>query len=82
MELPVLEDGRIPSVRIGGEDGPLRFVPEDIDRWLAEARADWLSPAASTAREHAAKADAASARGRGGRGRRSSGNAADQQSLL
>ena len=24
--------GRTPSVRIGGEDGPLRFVPEDIDR--------------------------------------------------
>lgn len=34
--------GRIPSVRIGGEDGPLRFVPEDIDAWLAEARALWL----------------------------------------
>lgn len=34
--------GRIPSVRIGGPDGPLRFVPEDIERWLAEARAGWL----------------------------------------
>lgn len=29
--------GRIPSVRIGGVDGPLRFVPEDVDAWLAEA---------------------------------------------
>jgi excisionase family DNA binding protein len=38
--------GRIPSVRIGGEDGPLRFVPDDVDRWLADARAEW-SPAAS-----------------------------------
>lgn len=34
--------GRIPSVRLGGEDGPLRFVAEDIDRWLAQARAAWL----------------------------------------
>lgn len=33
--------GRIPSIRIGGEDGPLRFVPEDIDRWIEEARAAW-----------------------------------------
>jgi excisionase family DNA binding protein len=31
--------GRIPSIRIGGEDGPLRFVPEDVDRWIDEARA-------------------------------------------
>ncbi len=30
--------GRIPSVRIGGADGPLRFVPEDVERWLDEAR--------------------------------------------
>jgi excisionase family DNA binding protein len=30
--------GRIPSVRIGSAHGPLRFVPEDIERWLAEAR--------------------------------------------
>jgi excisionase family DNA binding protein len=34
--------GRIPSVRIGGPDGPLRFLSEDIERWLAEARAGWL----------------------------------------
>jgi excisionase family DNA binding protein len=34
--------GRIPSIRIGGEHGPLRFVPEDIDRWLEEARSAWL----------------------------------------
>jgi excisionase family DNA binding protein len=36
------KSGRIPSVRIGGPDGPLRFVPEDIERWLAETRAGWL----------------------------------------
>jgi excisionase family DNA binding protein len=34
-------DGRIPSIRIGGRDGPLRFVPEDLQRWLDEARAQW-----------------------------------------
>ncbi len=34
--------GRIPSFRLGGEDGPLRFVAEDIERWLAEAREGWL----------------------------------------
>jgi excisionase family DNA binding protein len=34
--------GRIPSFRLGGEDGPLRFVAEDIERWLAEARGSWL----------------------------------------
>ena len=33
--------GRIPSVRIGGEHGPLWFVPEDIERWIDEARAEW-----------------------------------------
>jgi excisionase family DNA binding protein len=33
--------GRIPSVRLGGEDGPLRFVAADLERWLAEARATW-----------------------------------------
>ncbi len=39
--------GRIPSIRIGGQDGPLRFVPEDIERWLDDARANWI-PGRST----------------------------------
>jgi len=34
--------GRIPAIRIGGEDGPLRFVPEDIEVWLADARSRWM----------------------------------------
>jgi excisionase family DNA binding protein len=34
--------GRIPSIRIGGEDGPIRFFPEDVERWLDEARSSWL----------------------------------------
>lgn len=33
--------GPIPSVRIGGQGGPLRFVSEDIERWLDEARSNW-----------------------------------------
>jgi len=34
--------GRIPSVRLGSQDGPLRFVAEDIEGWLAESRARWM----------------------------------------
>jgi excisionase family DNA binding protein len=34
--------GRIPAIRIGGEDGPLRFVAKDIEEWLAEARSRWM----------------------------------------
>ena len=33
--------GRIPSVRLGGPDGPLRFVEADVDRWIDEARSAW-----------------------------------------
>jgi excisionase family DNA binding protein len=42
--------GRIPSIRVGGQDGPLRFVSEDLERWLAEARSSWLpgQPPAAT----------------------------------
>jgi len=34
-------DGRIPAVRLGGPDGPLRFVPGDLEAWIDEARAAW-----------------------------------------
>lgn len=34
-------DGRLPSLRLGGADGPLRFVGEDIDAWLEEQRRSW-----------------------------------------
>jgi excisionase family DNA binding protein len=42
--------GRIPSIRIGGEDGPLRFVREDVERWIEDARAEWRpgSPTVAT----------------------------------
>ena len=34
--------GRIPSVRLGDEQGPLRFVEDDLDEWLERARAALL----------------------------------------
>jgi excisionase family DNA binding protein len=34
-------EGRIPAIRIGGPEGPLRFVRADVERWLQEARAEW-----------------------------------------
>lgn len=34
-------DGRIPSLRLGGPDGPLRFESEEIDAWILRARTAW-----------------------------------------
>lgn len=34
--------GRMPCVRLGGPDGPVRFVPEDVEGWLEQARLVWL----------------------------------------
>jgi excisionase family DNA binding protein len=31
--------GRIPSVRLGDEHGPLRFIEDDLEDWLTRARA-------------------------------------------
>jgi excisionase family DNA binding protein len=31
--------GLVPHVRLGGPDGPLRFVADDLDRWIEEQRA-------------------------------------------
>jgi excisionase family DNA binding protein len=52
------KSGRIPSVRIGGVDGPLRFVPKDIERWLAEARTAWLPGRAENGGDGSARVDA------------------------
>src|SRR5688500_2469903 len=41
--------GCIPCVRLGGPDGPLRFLPGDVENWLEEARRNWL-PGKSTER--------------------------------
>jgi excisionase family DNA binding protein len=69
--------GRIPAIRIGGQDGPLRFVAEDVERWLDDARASW-TPGRSTA---VTRRPPARARRRGPVAR--SGSAAGgQQSLI
>lgn len=34
--------GRIPCVRVGGDDGPLRFVLDDVEAWLERARRNWV----------------------------------------
>jgi excisionase family DNA binding protein len=34
-------DGRLPSVRLGRPDGPLRFIRADVEAWLQEQRAAW-----------------------------------------
>jgi excisionase family DNA binding protein len=34
--------GKIPAIRIGGEDGPLRFLVEDLEVWLCDARSRWM----------------------------------------
>jgi excisionase family DNA binding protein len=74
--------GRIPSIRIGGKDGPLRFVPEDIDAWLATARAEWASVTAEPIRRRVATPTGGAA-GSGSRTRaRPGAKRSDQQSLL
>jgi excisionase family DNA binding protein len=42
------KDGRIPSVRLGGPDGPLRFHAHDVEQWLNRGREGWR-PAESSA---------------------------------
>lgn len=71
--------GRIPAIRIGGEDGPLRFVAEDIERWLDDARATW-APGSRTIATHDPAALAGRRRAR--ESRRSRPPAAGQQSLI
>ncbi len=43
------KDGRIPSVRLGGKGGPLRFVETDVMAWLSRAREGWSPSESSTA---------------------------------
>lgn len=49
--------GRVPSLRIGGANGPLRFVPADLERWIDDARAAWRpgDSSAATLRRAAAE---------------------------
>ena len=41
--------GRIPSIRLGDDNGPLRFIEADVDEWLERARAAWVPGHASAA---------------------------------
>jgi excisionase family DNA binding protein len=34
--------GRIPSIRLGDDNGPLRFIEADVDDWLERTRAAWV----------------------------------------
>lgn len=34
-------DGRLPCLRLGGPEGPLRFIAADIEAWLEGERAAW-----------------------------------------
>jgi len=70
--------GRIPSIRIGGEDGPLRFVPSDVQRWIDEARAAWTPGRPTVATRH----PAATTRLRHRPSRSAGGHASGQQTLL
>jgi excisionase family DNA binding protein len=35
------KDGRIPSVRLGGPTGPLRFIEADVVAWVKGAQMAW-----------------------------------------
>ncbi len=41
--------GRIPCLRLGGPDGPLRFVESDLVAWLEDARRGWTPGESRTA---------------------------------
>lgn len=41
--------GRIPSVRIGGPAGPVRFIERDLDTWIEQARRAWMPGDSSAA---------------------------------
>lgn len=43
------KDGRVPCVRLGGSDGPLRFVEADLLAWLERARSAWRPGDSATA---------------------------------
>lgn len=36
------KDGRLPSIRLGGPNGPLRFVEADLVEWIERARSAWM----------------------------------------
>jgi excisionase family DNA binding protein len=44
------KSGRIPHVRLGGPDGPLRFVRSDLEEYIDDARRGWRPNAATLSR--------------------------------
>ena len=42
--------GRVPHVRLGGPDGPLRFVRSDLEDYIDDARRGWRPNAATLSR--------------------------------
>jgi excisionase family DNA binding protein len=42
-------DERIPSLRLGGPGGPLRFDPAELTAWIERSRAAWRPGDSSTA---------------------------------
>ncbi|MGH2885504.1 MAG: helix-turn-helix domain-containing protein [Solirubrobacteraceae bacterium] len=74
--------GRIPSVRIGGRDGPLRFVPEDIEAWLSATRAEWASVTAEPTRRRKANGEPRASGGARRSRERLASDSGAQQSLL
>jgi excisionase family DNA binding protein len=50
--------GRIPAIRVGGPEGPLRFVPQDLKRWIDDARAAWTPGRSVPATRSACAVDA------------------------
>lgn len=53
--------GRIPAIRVGGPEGPLRFVPQDLRRWIDEAREAWSPGRSAPATRSASAASVADA---------------------
>jgi predicted DNA-binding transcriptional regulator AlpA len=49
--------GDIPSIRLGGQDGPLRFIERDIETWINDARERWQpgKPTPATRRNASAR---------------------------
>ena len=48
--------GDIPSIRLGGQDGPLRFIERDIETWINDARERWQPGKPTPATRHNASA--------------------------
>lgn len=56
------KQGRIPCVRLGGDDGPLRFLETELAAWLGQTRREWSpgrpSPATRPAKERSGSTSA------------------------